>query len=81
MRAFMRLEIAMDELIENLSGERMQFAVLIDADNISSKYAGTIFEELEKYGLSTYRRIYGNWSKGNSSFLIPAGKMPQIWRW
>jgi len=61
----MRLEIAMDELIENLSGERMQFAVLIDADNISSKYAGTIFEELEKYGLSTYRRIYGNWSKGN----------------
>lgn len=39
--------------------------MLIDADNISSKYAATIFEELEKYGLSTYRRIYGNWSKGN----------------
>ena len=48
-----------------LSGERMQYAVLIDADNISSKYAATIFEELEKYGLSTYRRIYGNWSRGN----------------
>ena len=43
----------------------MQYAVLIDADNISSKYAATIFEELEKYGLSTYRRIYGNWSRGN----------------
>lgn len=43
----------------------MQLAVLIDADNISSKYAATIFEELENYGLSTYRRIYGNWSKGN----------------
>ena len=43
----------------------MQFAVLIDADNISSKYAATIFEELEKFGFSTYRRIYGNWSKGN----------------
>lgn len=55
----------MEESIEKLSGERMQFAVLIDADNISSKYAATIFEELEKYGLSTYRRIYGNWSKGN----------------
>ncbi|MCH5337730.1 MAG: NYN domain-containing protein [Acetatifactor sp.] len=45
--------------------ERMQFAVLIDADNISSKYAATIFEELDKYGLCSYRRIYGNWSKGN----------------
>lgn len=45
--------------------EKMQFAVLIDADNISSKYVATIFEELENYGLSTYRRIYGNWSKGN----------------
>lgn len=55
----------MEEIIENLTSERMQFAVLIDADNISSKYAATIFEELEKFGLSTYRRIYGNWSKGN----------------
>ena len=48
-----------------LNLEKMQLAVLIDADNISSKYAATIFEELENYGLSTYRRIYGNWSKGN----------------
>lgn len=55
----------MEETIENLTGVRMQFAVLIDADNISSKYVATIFEELEKYGLSTYRRIYGNWSKSN----------------
>ena len=55
----------MEEIMEMLPNERMQFAVLIDADNVSSKYAATIFEELEKYGLSTYRRIYGNWSKGN----------------
>lgn len=55
----------MEENMEILPNERMQFAVLIDADNISSKYAATIFEELEKYGLSTYRRIYGNWSRGN----------------
>lgn len=53
------------EMNENLSNERMQFAVLIDADNISSRYAATIFEELETYGVSTYRRIYGNWSKSN----------------
>jgi len=55
----------MDEIKESVVSNRMQFEVLIDADNISSKYAATIFEELEKYGVSTYRRIYGNWSKGN----------------
>lgn len=55
----------MSEIKDMISGERMQFAVLIDADNISSKYAATIFEELDKFGSSTYRRIYGNWSKGN----------------
>ena len=51
--------------ITEISLEKMQLAVLIDADNVSSRYAATIFEELENYGLSTYRRIYGNWSKGN----------------
>ncbi len=55
----------MEENKESMANEKMQFAVLIDADNISSKYAVTIFEELEKYGLTSYRRIYGNWSKGN----------------
>ena len=55
----------MEEIMEPLPNGRMQFAVLIDADNVSSKYAATIFEELEKYGLTSYRRIYGNWSKGN----------------
>ena len=55
----------MEEVMESIYNDKMQFAVLIDADNISSKYAATIFEELEKYGLSTYRRIYGYWSRGN----------------
>ena len=55
----------MENSMESIYKERMQFAVLIDADNISSRYAATIFEELETYGISTYRRIYGNWSKGN----------------
>ena len=48
-----------------LSNDRMQFAVLIDADNVSSQYAKSIFDELEKYGQSSYRRIYGNWAKSN----------------
>lgn len=30
--------------------EKNQFAVLIDADNISPKYAPIIFQELEAYG-------------------------------
>ena len=46
--------------------DKKQFAVLIDADNISAKYAGSIFNEIENYGYASFRRIYGNWStKGN----------------
>ena len=52
----------MEDLIQN----KLEFAVLIDSDNISSKYAASIFDELEKYGFASCRRIYGNWSnKGN----------------
>ena len=69
----------MEEIMESMSNEKMQFAVLIDADNISSKYAVTIFEELEKYGMTSYRRIYGNWSKGNGwseALLLEHSIMP-----
>ena len=45
--------ISMKEITERMTEDRMQFAVLIDSDNVSSKYAATIFEELDKYGLST----------------------------
>ncbi len=45
--------------------EKLQFAVLIDAENISAKYASVIFDELEKYGFASCRRIYGNWSREN----------------
>ena len=45
--------------------EKLQFAVLIDAENISVRYAQMIFDELEKYGFASCRRIYGNWSKEN----------------
>lgn len=40
-----------------------RFALLIDADNISSKYIDAIMEETTKYGTCTYRRIYGDWAK------------------
>ncbi|MBS6397184.1 MAG: NYN domain-containing protein [Clostridiales bacterium] len=45
--------------------EKLQFAVMIDAENVSSRYAPVIFDELEKYGFASCRRIYGNWSKEN----------------
>ena len=44
------------------NSENIRFAVLIDSENISSVYAGIIFDEIEKYGQATYRRIYGDWS-------------------
>ena len=69
----------MNDITEKLTEDRMQFAVLIDSDNVSSKYAATIFEELDKFGLSTYRRIYGNWSKGNGwneSLLLDYSILP-----
>ncbi len=45
--------------------EKKHFAVLIDADNISEKHAASIFNEIADYGYASYRRIYGNWAKGN----------------
>ena len=66
--------------------EKNQFAVLIDADNISPKYAPIIFQELEAYGFPSCRRIYGNWSKANGwneELLLEYSIIPvqQIWQW
>ena len=35
-----------------------RFALLIDSDNISAKYAGSIFNEIENYGYASFRRFY-----------------------
>ena len=43
--------------------ENKRFAVLIDADNISGKYIETILEEINKEGIATIRRMYGDWTK------------------
>lgn len=42
--------------------DRMKVAVLIDAENISAKYASTILSEANNLGNVTYKRIYGNWA-------------------
>ncbi len=46
-------------------GEK-RFAVLIDADNVSAKYIKYILDEISSYGVATYKRIYGDWTKPSS---------------
>ena len=40
----------------------LRFALLIDADNISAKYISGILDEMTTHGITTYRRIYGDWT-------------------
>ncbi|MDR2771504.1 MAG: NYN domain-containing protein [Clostridiales Family XIII bacterium] len=39
-----------------------RIAVLIDADNVSSKYISNIMNEVSNHGTPTYKRIYGDWT-------------------
>ena len=49
--------------------EEQCFALLIDAENVSLKYIKPVLTELSKYGVITYKRIYGDWtSTYNSSW-------------
>lgn len=40
----------------------LNFAVLIDADNIANKYIKIILDEVANNGIATYKRIYGDWT-------------------
>lgn len=44
-----------------------RFAVLIDADNVSSRYIKPILDELSTDGVITYKRIYGDWTSQRMS--------------
>ncbi len=44
-----------------MTGDK-KIALLIDAENVSAKYIGYICKELTKYGVVTYKRIYGDWT-------------------
>lgn len=46
-----------------MNREDRRYAVLIDADNVSDKYVKIILDELSNYGVATYKRIYGDWTK------------------
>ncbi len=41
--------------------DERKLAVLIDSDNVPSKYAQFIMQEVSKYGTPTYKRVYGDW--------------------
>lgn len=43
--------------------EDKRYAVLIDAENVSGKYIKIILEELSNYGVATYKRAYGDWTR------------------
>lgn len=47
--------------------DEKKFAVLIDAENVSSKYIKYIFDEISNYGIITYKRGYGDWTKPTSA--------------
>jgi Uncharacterized conserved protein len=47
--------------------EDKRFAVLIDSDNISAKYVAGILAEMTKYGIITYKRIYGDWTSSHTT--------------
>jgi NYN domain/OST-HTH/LOTUS domain len=41
----------------------LRLAVLIDADNIPHSHVRPMLEEVAKYGIPTFKRIYGDWTK------------------
>ncbi len=41
----------------------LRLAVLIDADNVPSRLISGILEEIAKYGVPTFKRIYADWTK------------------
>ena len=55
---------------ESIKGGNMEdkrYAILIDSDNISAKYITAILDEMTKYGIITYKRIYGDWTNNQAS--------------
>ncbi|MES2731341.1 MAG: NYN domain-containing protein [Bacteroidota bacterium] len=41
----------------------LRFAMLIDADNVPYSNVKGMMEEIAKYGIPTFKRIYGDWTK------------------
>jgi len=48
--------------MNNATSDLQRLALLIDADNISARYLPVILNEIPRYGIATYRRIYGDFT-------------------
>ena len=63
--------------------EEKKLAVLIDSDNVSAKYAQFVMNEVQKYGVPTYKRVYGDWEKGGTRcpvWSFPKASTRRRWR-
>lgn len=49
------------------NSKELRLAVLIDADNVPSANVKGMLEEIAKYGMPTFKRIYGDWTKPHLS--------------
>ena len=49
------------------NGKDLRLAVLIDADNVPHRLINGILEEIAKYGVPTFKRIYADWTKPHVS--------------
>ncbi len=48
----------------NMANQKdLKIAILIDADNVSSKKIEEILNEVNRYGVPTIKRIYGDWTR------------------
>jgi len=57
------MRIHLDQLNFMETPKDLRLAVLIDADNISYSNIKAMMEEIAKYGIPTFKRIYGDWTK------------------
>jgi NYN domain len=64
----------------NSMAQKLRLAVLIDGENISAEYAGTLFDEIAKLGDASLRQVYGNrnhlqgWAKVQAKHRIKSRK-------
>ncbi len=49
-----------------MENSEKKLAVLIDSENVSSKYIKYILDEISNYGVATYKRIYGDWTSNTA---------------
>lgn len=50
-----------------MEGSNRNIALLIDSENISTKYLPIIIDEANKYGRINYKRAYGDWTRRHMS--------------